>query len=191
MAGAAVSTRSLMNSLPERTVLPCRKLSLLVLSLFVSAAYLYAFPQANLIYPAVVLLHAFGGVLAILFLLPWLLRNFRQQSWAARLAWLVLLAGGVPGLILLKIGTRHSHYQWLNWHMGVSVLAGALLLNVWASRQGWLATGVLRAVAPGTASLVLVGGSWTLGELTPPSAVGQPGPEPQCRQAHYDHAPED
>src|SRR5258706_10351064 len=83
-----------MHSFPERSALPGRKLSLLVLALFVAAAYLYAFPQANLIYPAVVLLHALGGVVAMLFLLPWLLRNFRRQSWAARVAWLVLLAGG-------------------------------------------------------------------------------------------------
>ena len=83
-----------MNSLGERWALPGRKLSLLVLALFVSAAYLYAFPQANLIYPAVVLLHALGGVTAMLLILPWLLRNFRQQSWGARLAWLALLGGG-------------------------------------------------------------------------------------------------
>src|SRR5258706_12786699 len=125
-----------MHSFPERSALPGRKLSLLVLALFVAAAYLYAFPQANLIYPAVVLLHALGGVVAMLFLLPWLLRNFRRQSWAARVAWLVLLAGGVPGLVLLKIGTRHSHYQWLYWHIGVSGLAGALLVSVWALRRG-------------------------------------------------------
>ena len=32
--------------------------------LFVSAIYLYAFPQANLVYPAVVLAHAGLGLLA-------------------------------------------------------------------------------------------------------------------------------
>jgi tetratricopeptide (TPR) repeat protein len=147
-----------MNSLGVRRALPGPKLSLLVLALFVSAAYLYAFPQANLIYPVVVLLHAFGGVLAMLFVLPWLVRNFRQQSWAARLAWLALLGSGVPGLVLLKIGTRYSHYPWLYWHMGVSVLAGALLLSAWASRHGWLAAGVLPRMARVAACLVLLAG---------------------------------
>src|SRR5882672_4457767 len=147
-----------MNSLGERWALPGPKLSLLVVALFVSAAYLYAFPQANLIYPAVVLLHAFGGVVAMLFLLPWLLRNFRRQSGSARLAWWALLAGGVPGMALLKIGTRHSNYQWLYWHMSVSVLAGALLLSVWASRRGWLAAGVVPRIARVAVCLMLLAG---------------------------------
>jgi tetratricopeptide (TPR) repeat protein len=147
-----------MISVAGRWALPGRHLSLLVLALFVSAAYLYAFPQANLIYPLVVLLHAFGGVAALLFLVPWLLRNFRQQEWSARLAWVAFLVGSVPGLVLLKIGTRHSHYRWLNWHMGLSVLAGALLLSIWASRRGWFATGILLRVARVGACLVLLAG---------------------------------
>ena len=38
----------------------------LVLLLIASAAYLYPFPQANIFYPAIVLLHAFGGIAATL-----------------------------------------------------------------------------------------------------------------------------
>jgi len=136
-----------MNFLPARGAFLGRKLGFLVLTLFVSAAYLYAFPQANLIYPAVVLLHAFGGVLAMLLLLPWLFRNFRQQTWSGRVAWLAVLAGGVPGLVLLKIGTRRSHYHWLYWHMGLCAFAGALLLSLWASRRGWLAVGLMPRLA--------------------------------------------
>jgi len=98
-------------------VLPGRKLSLLVLSLFVSAAYLYAFPQANLIYPAVVLLHAFGAC--------WpsyscsrgccgtSVSNRGLRGWL----WLVLLAGAFQELILLKLGHGIPITKWLYWHM--------------------------------------------------------------------------
>jgi tetratricopeptide (TPR) repeat protein len=147
-----------MSFLTERRSFPGRWLSLIVLTLFISAAYLYAFPQANLAYPAVVLLHAFGGVAAMLFLLPWLIRNFREQSGMARAGWIFLLLGGVPGLVLLKIGTRHSHYQWLYWHIGVSVLAGALLLSVWGSRRNWLASGAAAAFARVAICIVLLAG---------------------------------
>jgi len=42
--------------------------------------------------------------------------------------------------------------------MGVSVLAGALLLSVWAGRRGWLAAGVLPRIARVAACLVLLAG---------------------------------
>ena len=47
-----------------------RVLSLLIGFLVVSAIYLYAFPQANVFYAGVVLLHAVAGVVASVFLLP-------------------------------------------------------------------------------------------------------------------------
>ena len=146
-----------MNSFVKRTY-PGRIVSVLVPALFVTAAYLYAFPQANLVYPVVVLLHAFGGVATILFLLPWLLRNLRQQSWMGLAGWLLFLAGGSLGLVLLKIGARHSHYQWLNWHIALSAFAGAILLSVWAAQRGWLTAGVLPRVLRLASCVVLLAG---------------------------------
>ncbi len=51
-----------------------RVLSLLIAFLVVSAIYLYAFPQANVLYAGVVLLHAAAGVVASVWLLLWLVR---------------------------------------------------------------------------------------------------------------------
>jgi 4-amino-4-deoxy-L-arabinose transferase-like glycosyltransferase len=54
-----------------------RALALLIGFLAVSAAYLYAFPQANVFYAGVVLLHAIAGVVASVWLLVWLVRRWR------------------------------------------------------------------------------------------------------------------
>ena len=60
------STRSSVN----------RALPLLIGFLVVSAIYLYAFPQANVFYAGVVLLHAVAGVVASVWLLLWLIRSW-------------------------------------------------------------------------------------------------------------------
>jgi hypothetical protein len=51
-----------------------RVLSWLVAFLAISAAYLYTFPQANVFYAAVVLLHALTGVIVAILLLSILIR---------------------------------------------------------------------------------------------------------------------
>jgi len=70
-----------------------RLLSLLIAFLVVSAIYLYAFPQANIFYAGVVVLHALTGVGASIWLLLWLARSWRQglgqakQADVVRLLW--------------------------------------------------------------------------------------------------------
>ena len=65
-----------------------RALSWMVVFLAISAAYLYAFPQPNIFYAAVVLLHAAGGLLATILLLPMLSRLLRTGSFSSRGGWL-------------------------------------------------------------------------------------------------------
>ena len=63
--------------------------------LFVSALYLYAFPQANVFYAGVVLLHAAAGVVAGVLLIFCLGRLFRSASPAGRLGWICFAAGAL------------------------------------------------------------------------------------------------
>src|SRR5579864_2760252 len=88
-----------------------------------SAIYLYAFPQPNLPYAGVVLLHAAGGVLATILLLPMLLKLLRSGGVSARLGWLLVAVGAVVGLVLIKTGTPRSEWNKLYLHIILS-LAG-------------------------------------------------------------------
>ncbi len=60
-----------------------RKLSVLIILLFVSAVYLYIFPSPTLNYIAIVLLHAGLGIVAALFLIPKMRRIFSLQNFKA------------------------------------------------------------------------------------------------------------
>ena len=58
----------------------------LLIFLVISAAYLYAFPQATIFYAGVVLLHALAGTAATVLILWSLLRWLRSGSVVARAA---------------------------------------------------------------------------------------------------------
>ena len=78
-----------------------RALSWLLPFLVISAAYLYTFPQPNLFYAGVVLLHALGGVVTAILLVPALVRRLRSGNFLARAGWLLVAAGAVLGIILI------------------------------------------------------------------------------------------
>jgi len=78
-----------------------RALSLLIGFMVVSAIYLYAFPQANVLYAGVVLLHALAGIVASVWLLLWLVRSWRQGELLHRSGIVVLFLGAIPGLVLI------------------------------------------------------------------------------------------
>src|SRR5262245_65850376 len=80
--------------------------------LAVSAAYLFSFPQPNLIYAGVVLAHAVAGVVTTIWILLWLVRLFRESSIVGRLGWLVLLAGCVLGGVRINIGPARVECIW-------------------------------------------------------------------------------
>jgi len=124
-----------------------RVISGLLVFLSLSAVYLYAFPQTNLIYPIVVLLHAMAGVVATGMLLIFLLRRLRQESFIARTGWVLVVAGGILGLVLLKTGTPRSEWNWLYSHILISSVGIAILLAEWAGKRGWLGSGTSGAIA--------------------------------------------
>jgi tetratricopeptide (TPR) repeat protein len=113
--------------------------------LFVSAVYLYAYPQPNIFYAVVVFFHAAVGGLATVYLLVLCGRLMRESSWTARLGWLLVLASAVLGVILIKTGALREDWNLLYAHMLVAVAAVGILFADWAGRGGWLAGGFGRA----------------------------------------------
>ncbi len=119
-----------------------RTLSWLIAFLVISAAYLYSFPQPNVFYAVVVLLHAMGGVLATILLVPMLFRLLQRGSWFARVGWLLIAAGAILGLVLIKTGTPRSEWNRLYIHILISLagvgflIAGRLGNRARAGRRG-------------------------------------------------------
>ena len=58
--------------------------SLSVWILAITAAYLYAYPTATILYAVTVLLHTGVGALATLGLIAYLFRGIRSDDWLAR-----------------------------------------------------------------------------------------------------------
>ena len=111
-----------------------------------SAAYLYPFPQANLVYPAVVVVHVLAGILAaivgaVVFPRLW------QGSVIRKLGWLLLIAGTALGLWLIYTGTARAEFKWLYAHIILCVLGVGLLLAELLGSRGWMSTSpALRAL---------------------------------------------
>ena len=113
-----------------------RILRWLIAALAVSAVYLYTFPQANIFYAVIVLLHAAGGVLAAILLIPLLLRLLRSGSLLSRFGWFLIAVGAVAGLVLIKTGTLRSEWNKLYVHIALSLAGvGFLLANRWTARS--------------------------------------------------------
>jgi Tfp pilus assembly protein PilF len=133
-----------------------RVISGLLVFLSLSAVYLYAFPQTNLIYPVVVLLHALAGVVAISLLLILLWRMLRRESFFARIGWGLVVAGGILGLVLIKTGTPRAEWNWLYSHIFISSTGVAILFAEWAGKRGWLGSGASRSIVRVAVCLALL-----------------------------------
>ena len=120
-----------MSSFSVNWVLP-RLVGFLVLS----AIYLYAFPQANLVYPVIVLLHAAGGIFAAILLAIWLARQWRQQGWLMRAAMLFLFAGAAIGVELIYTGTPRFEWGLVYAHLGLSFLGAGLMFAELLGERG-------------------------------------------------------
>ncbi len=129
----------------EITAIP-RALAGLLVFLAVSAGYLYAYPQANVFYAGVVLLHASAGLVASVWLALLLARLLRNGTVVARLGWAFLTGGAILGLVLIRIGTSRPEWNWLYLHIALSLAGVGLLLADWSGRRGWLSAGASGAV---------------------------------------------
>src|SRR5690349_23101201 len=84
----------------------------LLLCLAASAAYLYPFPQPNVVYAGVVLLHTLAGVGLAVLLVPFLWRRLREQTLTAKAGWLLVAGGAAIGLGLIYTGTLRADWKW-------------------------------------------------------------------------------
>src|SRR5580765_6149185 len=130
----------------------------LIFVLLLTAAYLYPFPQANILYPAVVLLHVFGGVVATALLVRLLWPLLRQGNFVSKAGWLLLAVGAVLGLVLMRTGTPHSEFKWLYAHIIASVAGISFLLAEGIGRRGWVSSNA--AVRVVVCLAILAGIGW-------------------------------
>jgi Flp pilus assembly protein TadD len=133
-----------------------RALSWLLPFLVVSAAYLYTFPQANVFYAGVVLLHALAGVIAAILLVPALFRLLRNGSILERAGWLIMAAGAVLGLILIKTGTPRTEWKWLYLHIVISLVGAGLLIANKLGSRGHSASGAIAGAWRAALCLVVI-----------------------------------
>ena len=140
-----------------------RALRWLVPFLVISAGYLYAFPQPNIIYAGVVLLHAGGGLLAAILLIPAIIRLLRTGSLSSRAGWLLFAVGAVLGLILIKTGTSRTEWNKLYLHIVISLAGVGLLIAARLGQRAWhdespRAAGIGAAALRAVLCLVLLAG---------------------------------
>src|SRR5258708_1284334 len=132
-----------------------RALPQLIGFLVVSAVYLYAFPQANVFYAGVVLLHAIAGVVASVLLLLWLIRSLflRQGEPLVRVGMIFLFLGAIPGLALIYTGALRTEGTLVYVHIGMSFLGVGLIA---AARVKWLSRHAVIRVAAVLAVLAVL-----------------------------------
>ena len=115
-----------------------RALSLLIGFLAASAVYLYAFPQANVLYAGVVVLHVLAGIVVSAWLVIWLVRSWSPSGALLRVGAVILFLGAIPGLALIYTGALRSEWKLLGVHIGISLLGVGLLAAAASGNKRWL-----------------------------------------------------
>src|SRR5579862_4868039 len=129
----------------------------LLVFLTASAVYLYTFPEANVFYAGVVLLHAVGGVVATLLLAVYLFRLLREASLFERLGYLLMVVGALVGCVLIYTGTSRPDWNKLYTHIIVSFVAVAILFAERMGRRGRLGSGLGRGLVRVAVCLLVLG----------------------------------
>ncbi len=134
--------------------------------LFLTAAYLFAWPSANVPYFAAVIAHLLAGIVFVILLVFVLPRLLRGAPLVSRAGWILLALGGLLGAILIYEGTRRAEWPLLYTHIGACTAGGALLASGWAGKRGFLArgfaAGFLRSAMFLVAAGLAVSGAWWL-----------------------------
>ncbi len=129
-------TANLRESASRRKLLPG-----LLIFLTVSAAYLFAFPQANIFYAVVVILHLVAGVITTLLLVPVLWGGLKSRGLLSASGWLLVAIGALLGVAMIFTGTARSHWTLLYSHVFLSTLGAGILLSSSISSAASSATG--------------------------------------------------
>ena len=130
-----------------------------VIFLAASAAYLYTFPQPNVFYAVIVLLHAVVGVIATVLLVVFLSRLLRSDGGSARIGWVLLVAAALVGVVLIKTGTPRSEWNLLYAHILLSLAGVAILFAGWTGKRSWSANSAIRIGVAFTVLAVLAFGA--------------------------------
>ena len=136
----------------------------ILILLAVTSLYLYGYPSATLTYSGVLLFHLGAGIALTILLVPYFLRNWRNEKLLNRLGWSTLALGAALGILLVKIGTPHRLKQWLYAHIALCV-AGVFFLTVsLLESRKWMGEGVgaraLRFLAVLVVMTGLGAGAW-------------------------------
>jgi Flp pilus assembly protein TadD len=174
-----------------------RWLSRSLAALALSAAYLYSYPSATIFFGIVVLFHVAVGIVFTVLLGFGLIRLLRDEGLLARFAWILLAAGAILGIVLIKIGTPIHLKSWLHAHIALSVFGALFLLTSWLATRGWLGSGEAQRGLGFVALLLLTAGisagAWWTREvawknanhisnpLMPPETMDSEGDGPQGR----------
>src|SRR5438128_1616540 len=142
-----------------RNMMGVRALSWLLAFLFLSAVYLYAFPQTNVFYAVVVLVHVLVGVLLSLYLLVFLFRLLRDGTWMARLGWLLVAGSAGLGVALIKIGALRAEWNWVYLHIALALVGCGILFADWPGGRKWLSPGLARTALRFTVCLLAIAAS--------------------------------
>jgi len=160
--------------------------------LFLSAAYLFAWPYATLAYEGTVLLHLLAGAVFLLLGIPFLWRKISAGEASDRAGWFLIAVGGLLGVVLAVTGAPRSRFPLLYAHIGACLAGGVILAASWTGRRGWLAGSALRtalryalgfAIAAGFAA-----GAWWLRTVPFESAyrIENPGIAPASMDSEGD-----
>jgi len=166
-----------------------------LVALMVSALYLYGYPSATITYALADLLHIALGILFTILLVYYLLRLLPNETLLARLGWILLAAGAVIGIVLIKVGTPIRLKSWLFAHIALCIVGALFLATSWLASRGWLGRGILQR-GLGFAALALLtagiaAGAWWTREVTwektnritnplmPPETMDNEGDGPQ------------
>src|SRR5881275_2805373 len=137
--------------------------------LALSAAYLYGFPSATVTYAVADLLHVAIGTVVFLLLLVFLVQLLWTGTTIARFGWILLAAGTLLGMALIKIGTPHHLWNWLYAHVVLCVAGTLLLLADWLRSKGWLgqtfASQALRFAGLALVVFTISAGLWRTREI--------------------------
>jgi Flp pilus assembly protein TadD len=131
---------------------------ILLAALFLSAAYIFAWPTATVPYFATVILHLIAGVLFLCALIFVFGAIWREATPISRIGWILLVLGAITGAVLIYTGTPHSKWNLLYTHIGACLAGGSLVLSEWIGKRGYLRGGALAGVLRAALVLAIAGG---------------------------------